>query len=121
MGTARFIFKYLSEHKDGYAQEIWRQLKLAREQSPRKPGKKNYKGKRTVTSYSNFLCNYWEPLIKMKMITYTRRVVGKGGPSEKPWPCKYYKLPPGAEFDHRWNNVQKAYREFRGWCGEGLD
>lgn len=122
ISTGRFIFEYLSEHKDGYAQEIWRQLKIAREQSVRvhKPGERK-RGKRAVTSYSNFLCNYWEPLIKMKMIVYSRRVAGTAGPANKPWACRYYKLPPGTEFDPRWNNIQKAYNQFKGWAQEGYD
>jgi len=117
MGTAKFILTYMTNHKDAYAQEVWRSLKDSREVAPREiqQGKRVRKYTRTVTSYNNFLRNYWEPLIKMKMVVATRKERSDAGPTMKPWERKFYKLAANAKTDNRWNNIQKAYRLSRGW------
>ena len=94
--TALFIRDYLLEHGEGYAQEIWRELKKAREG-------------RHVCTCDSFKRNYVYILKKLGMIEETRREPVPGQPN---WhERRYYRIVPGREnLTDEWTNPQKVWK-----------
>ena len=94
--TALFIRDYLLEHGEGYAQEMWRELKKAREG-------------RNVCTYDSFKRNYVYILKKLGLIEETRREPVPGQPN---WhERRYYRIVPGREdLTDEWTNPQKAWK-----------
>jgi hypothetical protein len=91
--TSLFIRDYLLEHKEAYAQQIWRALREQRK-------KLNiYYG-----SYNSFWVNYFRNLIALGLIEEVRRETSARGLKKR----KYFRIKPGYEDDPRWINIQKA-------------
>jgi len=91
--TALFIRDYLLSHGEGYAQEIWRELKKTR------------KGQHVC-----FKRNYVYVLKKLGLIEESRREPVPGQPN---WhERRYYSIVQGKEdLGDEWTNPQKVWRE----------
>jgi hypothetical protein len=94
--TSLFIRDYLLSYGEGYAQEIWRKLKKAREG-------------RNVCSYNGFKRNYVYILKKLGLIEEARREPVPGQPN---WHERiYYRIVPGKEdLMNEWTNPQKVWK-----------
>ena len=94
--TSLFIRDYLLEHGEGYAQEMWRKLKKARE------GRK-------VCTCDSFKRNYVYILKKLGLIEEARREPVPGQPN---WhERRYYRITPGREpLTDEWTNPQKVWK-----------
>ncbi len=97
--TGIFIRDYLREHKQGYAQEIWRSLK-------KKRGKGIYTG-----SYQSFRVNYIYVLKKLGLIMPVKR---ERAPRPEWFPRTYYSIVPSREEDPAWRHPQIALDPRRG-------
>jgi len=94
--TSLFIRDYLLEHGEGYAQEMWRELKKAREG-------------RNVCTCDSFKRNYIYILKKLGLIEEARREPVPGQPN---WhERRYYRIVPGREaLMDEWTNPQKVWK-----------
>jgi hypothetical protein len=94
--TALFICDYLLEHGEGYAQEIWRELKKVREG-------------RNVCTYDSFKRNYVYVLKKLGLIEEVRTEEVPGHPE---WHRRrYYRIVQGKEnLMDEWTNPQKVWK-----------
>lgn len=100
--TGLFIREYLLKHREAYPQEIWRELKKAREEIFGVKGRKLYVG-----SYDSFRRNYIYVLKQLGLIEEVRE--------EKPRNPKWYRrkivrITPGREDDLAWINPQKEFK-----------
>ena len=96
--TSLFIRDYLLKHGEGYAQEIWRELKKVRKKAGISTG-----------SYDSFKRNYIYILKKLGLIEEVRRESVPGHPE---WhERRYYRIVPGKEaLIDEWINPQKAWK-----------
>ena len=94
--TTLFIRDYLLQHGEGYAQEMWRELKKAREG-------------RNVCTCDSFKRNYVYILKKLGLIEEARREPVPGQPN---WHARrYYRIVPGREeLTDEWTNPQKVWK-----------
>ena len=94
--TSLFIRDYLLEHGEGYAQEMWRELKKAR-------------GGRHVCTCDSFKRNYIYILKKLGLIEEARREAVPGQPN---WhERRYYRIVLGREdLTDEWTNPQKVWK-----------
>lgn len=99
--TSLFIRDYLLSHGEGYAQEVWRDLKKAR-------------GGLHVCTYDSFKRNYIYILKKLGLIEPTRTEVAvdrDGEPHPEWYRRKYYRIVPGREgLTDEWTNPQKVWK-----------
>lgn len=94
--TGLFIREYLLKHGEGYAQEMWRELKRLR-------------GNLYTGSYDSFKRNYIYILKKLGLIEETRR---EEVPNHPEWhERRYYKIVSGKEkMTDNWINPQKEWK-----------
>jgi len=97
--TGRFIRDWLLEHKEGYAYEIWRDLKEKRKEM----------GLHYPT-YRSFW-NYIRILRELGLIRVVR--VERPLPQAR-WHRRYLSIVPGREDDPAWDAPQKAYNPLTG-------